>query len=379
MVGHAESPTSALLTTNGDELPSATAATVVNGDAAVLDLDDDSVDAIVFDPPYHNNVNYAELSDFYHVWLKRTASLVVDENLFTAPFTDKASEAIASPARFREQAQAANRGQKGKSRTSAKELATQDYQRKMAGIFQECYRVIKKPNGVMVLMFTHKSNDVWSAMTIALAESGFNITRTWPVKTEGETVNNRQRAAARSTILLVCRPAGVRRPKPWREVAQNIAKVVRADLDNLREYGLSPVDTYLAAYGPALQVVTENWGSVSAIANPDRPKDPFGVRPENALEIACKEVIAFRTELIANGNEQSLSDPLTWFYILVQDGATGIAQDAAGNTKVDFDEANLFAHAPGVEPDGNDAKRVLESEKGMVTLKCAVARWENAI
>ena len=380
MAGHGEDPSGALVTGSKDELPPATPATVINGDAAMLDYDDDSVDAIVFDPPYHNNVNYAELSDFYYVWLKRTAGRALAEGLFAAPFTDKANEAIASPARFREQAQAANRGRKGKARTSAKELATQDYQRKMAGIFQECHRVIKKPDGVMVIMFTHKSNDAWGAMTVALAEAGFNITRTWPVKTEGETVNNRQRAAARSTILLVCRPAGQRRPKPWREVTQDIANAVRADLENLQGYGLSPVDTYLAAYGPALQVVTENWGTVSTIANPDRPDDPFGVHPVDALEVARKEVVAFRAEQIANGRGKSLSDPLTWFYILAQDGASGIAQDESGNIRLDFDEANLFARVIDVELDSAAARRVLAVKSGKVTLKSATERWrERAI
>ena len=65
-------------------------------------------------------------------------------------------------------------------------MATDDYQTKMDEIFQECRRVIK-PDGIMVVMFTHRSNDAWNAMTIGLVEAGFNITRTWPVKTEAES------------------------------------------------------------------------------------------------------------------------------------------------------------------------------------------------
>ena len=93
----------------------------------------------------------------------------------------------------------------------------------MNEIFKECRRVIK-PNGIMVVMFTHRSNDAWNAMTIGLMEAGFNVTRTWPVKTEAESsFAIRDKAAARSTILLVCRPAGKRNPKAWHEVAQEIA------------------------------------------------------------------------------------------------------------------------------------------------------------
>ena len=73
---------------------------VIIGPAQDTDLPSASVDAIVFDPPYHNNVNYAELSDFFYVWLKRTAGYVLGDNLLAPYLTDKVNEAIASPARF---------------------------------------------------------------------------------------------------------------------------------------------------------------------------------------------------------------------------------------------------------------------------------------
>ena len=345
---------------------------VVNGDARMLDLDDDSVDAIVFDPPYHNNVNYAELSDFFYVWLKRTAGYVLDDGLFADHLADKVNEAIASPARFKSQADAANAGRRGNGKVTAAQLATGDYQRKMDEIFRECHRVLKKDDGIMVVMFTHKSNDAWNAMTIGLIEAGFNITRAWPVKTEAESsLHIRDKAAARSTILLVCRPAGERRPKPWHAVAQDVARAVKDDVANLLEYGLNPVDIYTASYGTALKVVSENWGTRRDTANPDRPDDPFAVLPEDALAVARQEVIAFRAAQIANGQGQSLSDPLTWFYILAQDGA--------GGATMPFDEANLFARAIGVDLGGNDAKRILSSKNGKVTLKAATERWTERI
>ena len=105
--------------TANDKPAVAPAATVVNGDARMLDLDDASVDAVVFDPPYHNNVNYAELSDFFYVWLKRTAGYVLDDGLFADHLTDKANEAIASPARFKQQAEAASAGRGGRGKVTA--------------------------------------------------------------------------------------------------------------------------------------------------------------------------------------------------------------------------------------------------------------------
>ncbi len=354
-----------------DKLATIPITKIINGDARMLDLDDASVDAIIFDPPYHNNVNYAELSDFFYVWLKRTAGYVLDDDLFADHLTDKVNEAIASPARFKAQADAASAGRKGRGKVTADSLATGDYQAKMDEIFRECRRIIKD-DGIMVVMFTHRSNDAWNAMTIGLIDSGFNITRNWPVETEAESsLAIRDKAAARSTILLVCRPAGVRTPKPWHEAAQDIAAAVRADMVKLQGYDLSPVDTYLAAYGPALQVISENWGTRRQTANPDRPDDPFSITPMDALAVARNEVIAFRTEQLTNGNRQNLTDPLAWFYILAQDGA--------GSTTMPFDEANLFARALGVELTGNDAKRVLQSKSGKVTLKAATERMNEDI
>ena len=349
---------------------------VISGDARMLDMDDGSVDAIVFDPPYHNNVNYAELSDFFYVWLKRTAGYVLDDDdsagLFADHLTDKVNEAIASPARFKAQAAAANAGKRGKDKVTAAALATEDYQRKMDDIFRECRRVLKPDTGIMTVMFTHKSNAAWNAMTIGLIEAGFNITRAWPVKTEAESsLHIRDKAAARSTILLVCRPSGERRPQPWPSVAQEIARAVRDDVANLRAGGLNTVDIYTASYGTALKVVSENWGAKRDTANPDRPEDPFGVLPEDALAVARKEVITFRASQIDAGASQNLSDSLTWFYILAQDGA--------GGATMPFDEANLFARALDVELSGNDAKRILSSKNGKVTLKAAVERWNERI
>ena len=355
-----------------DEIVPAPASVVINGDARMMDLDNASVDAVVFDPPYHNNVNYAELSDFFYVWLKRTAGYVLDDGFFADHLTDKVNEAIASPARFKAQADAANAGRNnGRGKVTAANLATDDYQAKMDEIFRECRRVIKD-DGIMVVMFTHRSNDAWNAMTIGLIDAGFDITRTWPVKTEAESsMHIRDKSAARSTILLVCRPAGARVPKPWHAVAQDIAAAVRADVAMLQDYDLSPVDTYLAAYGPALQVISENWGTRRQTANPDRPDDPFVITPMDALAVARDEVIAFRTEQLTNGNRQTLTDPLTWFYILAQDGA--------GSTTMPFDEANLFARALGVELAGNDARRALQNKSGKVTLKAATERMAEGI
>ena len=134
-------------------------------------IDDGAVDVVVMDPPYYDNVMYAELSDFFYVWLKRTAGHVFPD-LFRRKLTDKENEAVANPARFA--------GQPG-----ARALAGRDYQQRMAAIFAECRRVLKA-DGVMTLMFTHKATGAWDALTTGLIEAGFVITASWPVNTEAE-------------------------------------------------------------------------------------------------------------------------------------------------------------------------------------------------
>ena len=337
---------------------------VVSGPAQDLDLPTGSVDAIVFDPPYHNNVNYAELSDFFYVWLKRTAGYIFPE-YFQPYLTDKVNEAVANLSRVREQARGGGK--------AAGRLATEDYQDKMAAIFRECRRVIK-PNGIMTVMFTHKSTAAWDAVTIALIEAGFCVTRTWPIKTEAENaLNISGKAAARSTILLVCRPQERNpAPQPWHIVESRIVRAVQEDIPRLQSYGLSPVDLYLAAFGPALQVISENWGAERAVANPNRLGDEFAVTPGDALEVARREVIAHRTREISERWADGAVDALTRFYILAQDGA--------GAAVIPFDEANLFARAMGVDLTGPEARRILTKQGDKVTLKPAQDRMaENLI
>ena len=367
MAGHRrnETPNSELMPVgnNGKDIALPTQVTV--GPAQDTDLPSASVDAIVFDPPYHNNVNYAELSDFFYVWLKRTAGYALGDSLLTPHLADKVNEAIASPARFREQAQGPGK--------SAAALATQDYEKKMAEIFRECRRVIR-PDGIMTVMFTHKSTDAWDALTVALISSGFGITRTWPVKTEAESsIHIRDRAAARSTILLVCRPrTNNPTPEPWHVVESRIAQAVRADIPTLQDYGLSPVDQYLAAFGPALQVISDHWGTERAVSNPDRPEDEFAVTPTDALQVARREVLSHRTKEISQRWSESDGDPMTRFYILAQDGA--------GAATIPFDEANLFARAIGLDLSSNEAKRILVAKGDKVNLKSARDRLaENII
>ena len=110
-------------------------------------IPDGSVDVVLTDPPYYDNVMYGELSDFFYVWLKRTVGCV-HPDLFGDDLANKDDEAVANPARF------ARLGRK------KRQLASGDYERKMAAAFRETHRVLSG-DGVLTVMFTHKKVEAW--------------------------------------------------------------------------------------------------------------------------------------------------------------------------------------------------------------------------
>ena len=160
--------------------------------AALRNITSGSLHHICVDPPYYDNVMYAELSDFFYVWLKRTVGHIHPE-LFRDELTNKDDEAVANAARF------ADAG------ASRRELARRDYERKMAACFREMHRVLRD-DGVLTVMFTHKQVEAWDTLATALIGAGFAIKASWPVHTESEhSLHQARKNAAASTILLVCR------------------------------------------------------------------------------------------------------------------------------------------------------------------------------
>jgi len=319
-----------------------------------LPLAAESVDLIVMDPPYYQNVMYAELADFFYVWLKRTAGLLYPEQ-FAAYLTDKDREAVANPARFA--------GQRG-----AQELAARDYEDRMAAIFAECRRVLK-PNGVMTVMFTHKSTDAWDALAAGLMSAGFVITASWPVRTESEgSLHIKEKSAAQSTIFLVCRVREERASKDevryWEDVEPQVAGTVRKWLPRFQADGLRGVDLYLACFGPALQVFSENWPLTRGRARPEDPRrkqvsflpadDPYAVRPEDALLAARREVKNWRMAQLATVKRQHHLDPLTEWFVL--------AWDAFQAPRFPSDEALKLARVVGLNFDGQIRNVVCETK-----------------
>lgn len=339
--------------------------TISNGSGASMPLiADKSVDAVVMDPPYGANVMYAELSDFFYVWLKRTAGLVVPE-LFTRRLADKDAEAVANKAHFK--------GQKGAAR-----LADNDYRVKMEGIFAECRRVLKD-DGIMTVMFTHKDTGAWDALAMSLMDAGFVITASWPVNTEASgSLHIKDKAAANSTIFLVCRPREEAQGETmyWEDVEPEVARAVRARVGEFQQAGIQGVDLYLASFGPALEAFSRHWPLTRGTPAPEPKKkrrtqsdlfeefDPYAVRPEDALNAARREVKAWRLAQLASAKAQADMDGPTAFYVL--------AWDAFKAVSFPYDEALRLARAVGVDLEAQIIGRLAEKKAAEIKL------WDSA-
>jgi putative DNA methylase len=328
-------------------------------------IDDNSIDVVVMDPPYYDNVMYAELSDFFYVWLKRTAGYV-EPGLFRRLLTDKDHEAVANVARFK--------GQKG-----ARALAGRDYQERMAAIFAECRRVLKS-DGVLTLMFTHKATGAWDALTKGLMKAGFVITASWPINTEAEgSLHIKDKSAANSTIFLACRPrqqqSAMAEKRYWEDVEPLVAKAVRERVQKFQDAGIIGVDLYLASFGPALEKFSEFWplerGTPRPQAELDKRRtkqsdlfpedvDPYAVTPEDALTAARREVKNWRLEQLTHRKARTDMDPVTAWFVL--------AWDAYKAPVFDYDEALRLARAVGVDLDKDIVGRLATKKGGQIVL-----------
>jgi adenine-specific DNA methylase len=141
------------------------------GSAAALPFPDKHFDAVVIDPPYADNVPYADLADFFYVWLRRVVGDLYPE-AFQTLLTPKEEEAVVNPARFG-------------GKKQGEQIAQRHYQRLMQQSFEEIYRVLK-PDGMAVVMFTHRSTEAWESLIQSLLDAGLYPTASFPVHTEME-------------------------------------------------------------------------------------------------------------------------------------------------------------------------------------------------
>lgn len=212
------------------------------------DLPPESIDHVITDPPYAGNVNYAELTDFYYVWLNAMLGQVV--SAFAPEQTPKLNEIIVNPVR---------------GRTFA------DFENDLANAFSECHRVLK-PEGVLAFTYHHSAIEAWDALLRAVISSGFEIQAVYPVQSDAETSTHLAETSGISYDLVhVCRKRGLNgagERRAWATVRRQVRSEARKEIDRIEEgvYGnsknLSPADKLIVLIGKCLQLYSRHYNAV---------------------------------------------------------------------------------------------------------------------
>lgn len=216
---------------------------------------------ICTDPPYYDNIGYADLSDYLYVWLRR--SLVdVHPDLFRTLLTPKAEELIASPHRCdgdHAKAQEFFETGLGSAFVRARERQVTDYPMTVFYAFKQA-ESDDEDAGDEDDSDTSGGDSVastgWETMLEGLLRAGFAITGTWPMRTEGDNrqIGNDANALA-SSIVLVCHPRAADAPMASRkEFVGALKRELPNALRELQVGNIAPVDLAQAAIGPGMAV-----------------------------------------------------------------------------------------------------------------------------
>jgi len=219
-------------------------ATVQRASATAHPMSDDSADLVATDPPYYAAIPYADLSDFFFSWLRR--SLVGHHgDLLTTSLVPKDQEIVSlahRAAMYREK----NNGW---------------FETQMGLACAEGRRVCV-PHGLGVWVFANKETAAWEAMLGALIGAGWIVTASWPIDTEsGNRLRAKDSAALASSVHLVCRPRenpdGTVRDDDtgsWRSVLAELPGRIHEWMPRLAREGVVGADAIFACLGPALEI-----------------------------------------------------------------------------------------------------------------------------
>lgn len=201
------------------------------------------------DPPYYDNIGYADLSDYFYVWLRRSLKEVFPD-LFATLAVPKAEELVATPYRH-----------------GSREKAENFF---LGGMTQAMHRLAEQahPAFPVTIYYAFKQSETdgdegttntgWDTFLAAVIEAGFAISGTWPMRTErrGRMIGNDTNSLA-SSIILVCRRRETRAPAATRrEFVAALKAELPAALRHLQAGNIAPVDLAQAAIGPGMAVYT---------------------------------------------------------------------------------------------------------------------------
>ena len=299
------------------------------------------------DPPYYDNVPYADLSDFFYVWLRRSLSGIYPD-LFGTMLVPKAQELVSDPFRH-----------------GGKEASRQFFEDGMRCVFTNIYQSANPEYPVTVFYaFKQSESDEddeddahpvaavastgWETMLQGLMDSGFQITGTWPMRTElGNRMRGHGSNALASSIVLVCRP----RPETAsvatrREFVNALRREMETALLQMMHGNIAPVDLAQATLGPGMAVYSRYKQVVETDGKP--------LRVRAALQIINQELDA----ILSAGEGDYDGDTrfcIAWF-------------EQYGVNPAAFGDADVMARAKNTSVSGLVESGVLEAKAGKVRL-----------
>ena len=251
-----------------DALPSRGIGSSRQVDAATQALGVDMV--VSTDPPYYDNIGYADLSDFFYVWL-RCGLQPVFPRLFSTVAVPKAEELVATPYRHG-------------SKQRAEAFFLEGMTKALGGLAKQVH-----PSFPVTVYYAFKQSETrrdkgtastgWETFLGAVMQAGFTITGTWPMRTEGSgRILARGTNALASSIVLVCRRRPSTAPLATR---REFLTALRAELPKalqpLRTANIAPVDLAQAAIGPGMAVYTRYGKVLDANGQPMRVREALAM------------------------------------------------------------------------------------------------------
>lgn len=296
------------------------------------------------DPPYYDNIGYADLSDFFYVWLRQSLRNTYPK-LFSTMLVPKMEELVATPYRN-------NRGKHG---------ARDFFEDGMYHTFQQVHEYAREDIPVSIYYAfkqseTESINEVestastgWETMLSAIIRSGFVITGTWPIRTEmGSRMIASGTNALASSIVLVCRKRSESASIcTRRDFVNTLKRELKPSLDKLRTSNIAPVDLAQSAIGPGIGVYSRFEKVLDA--------DGTEMSVRSALQIINQEL-----DLYFSDQDGDLDRDSRFCVDLYQ-------QNAFNDIK--FGDADVLARAKNTSIEGLRTKQVLFAEKGIVRLK----------
>ena len=295
------------------------------------------------DPPYYDNIGYADLSDFFYVWMRQALKNAYPK-LFRTMLVPKAEELVATPYRFE----------------GSTEKARDFFEDGMLHTCQQIYQYAREDVPVTIY-YAYKQSDTdekdaekqtastgWETMLSAIIKAGFAITGTWPMRTEQtyRAISMGTNALA-SSIVLVCRKRPADAPQATRRsLIAELKRELRPALKKLQESNIAPVDLAQSAIGPGMGVYSRYARVLEADGT------PMTVR--SALQIINQELDVYFNEQDGelDANSRFCVDLYT--------------QNAFNNIR--FGDADTLARAKNTSVAALAAKGVLSAEKGIVRL-----------